>query len=184
MYTRLKILKKAKNDKENTILKFASILLLVSTNMFAVNSEKVYVSINGHDITASDIAASNPQVQFEILSKDKQRIFLQQLVQRELLGNRALQSDTIKTKEYKDKLKKTMRVLKQGLALQIWLKEVSQSIKITNKDIQEYFKHNQDVFTKGPELKASHILVNTEDEAKKIIQELKRSKDIKKTFTN
>jgi peptidyl-prolyl cis-trans isomerase C len=158
-------------------------LMLSNTSLMA--SEKVYATVNGDNITDADIALvlKDPRIKFETLPANNQKEILDQLIDRKILGNKALSTDIVNSKVYKDTLEKTLKTLKLDLALQIWIQELSRKIEVSDSDAKKYYTENKSRFQTQPELKASHILVKTEEEAKKIITSLEKSQDLKADFT-
>jgi parvulin-like peptidyl-prolyl isomerase len=86
--------------------------------------------------------------------------------------------DVVKSKLYKEELEKA----KQTLAYQIWIRDLSKTVQVTDKEVKAYYEENKKRFITPLELKASHILVEKESEAKEIIKTLSSSKDLKKDF--
>jgi parvulin-like peptidyl-prolyl isomerase len=170
-------------EVKKILLSSVATLMLATTSLTA--SDKVYVTVNGENITADDIALvlKDPRIQFETLPQNNQKQILDQLIDRKLLGKKALSTEVVNTKAYKETLEKTIKTLKLDLALQMWIQNLSNEIKVADKDAQKYYNDNKSRFQTQPELKASHILVKTEDEAKKIISKLKTSQDLKTDFT-
>jgi parvulin-like peptidyl-prolyl isomerase len=170
-------------EVKKILLSSVATLMLATTSLTA--SDKVYATVNGENITADDIALvlKDPRIQFETLPQNNQKQILDQLIDRKLLGKKALSTEVVNTKAYKETLEKTINTLKLDLALQMWIQKLSNEIKVADKDAQKYYNDNKSRFQTQPELKASHILVKTEDEAKKIISKLKTSQDLKVDFT-
>ena len=50
-------------------------------------------------------------------------------------------------------------------------------ISIDDKELKEYFENNKDTFAQDKQVKASHILVETEEEAKKIKDKLSKGEN-------
>ena len=171
--------------KKITAISFATAMLLSATTLSAKINEKVYAIVNGKNITGTDVAVAlkNQKVNFDTLPKESQKQILQQIVQKTLLGNKALNSEVVNEKFYKDTLKSAIQNMKEELALQIWMQKLSKKIKITDKEIQSFYNENKFRFVKPMELKASHILVKTKKEAKDIINKLNSSKSLKADFT-
>jgi parvulin-like peptidyl-prolyl isomerase len=170
-------------EVKKILLSSVATLMLATTSLTA--SDKVYATVNGENITADDIALvlKDPRIQFETLPQNNQKQILDQLIDRKLLGKKALSTEVVNTKAYNETLEKTINTLKLDLALQMWIQNLSNEIKVADKDAQKYYNDNKSRFQTQPELKASHILVKTEDEAKKIIAQLKDSKNLKADFT-
>lgn len=72
----------------------------------------------------------------------------------------------------------TVESLKSYLADQVKIQKVMdyifKDIKITDADIEKYYNENKAQFTQQPGAQLAHILVKTEDEAKKIKDELNK----------
>ncbi len=65
-------------------------------------------------------------------------------------------------------------IIRRGIIVSEYQKHFFDSIQITDEDAIEYFEQNKDMYI---QVKASHILVETEEEAKEIINELNSGKD-------
>lgn len=165
------------------LLSSVAVFTLSTSSLLA--ADKVYATVNGENITSADIALvlKDPRIKFETLPQNNQRQILDQLIDRKLLGAKALSTDVVNTKTYKDTLESTIKTLKLDLALQMWIQNLSKEVEVSDKDAKNYYNNNKARFQTQPEFKASHILVKTEDEAKKIINDLKGSKNLKADFT-
>jgi len=170
-------------DKK-TLLSMSAILIISGSNLLGANFEKTYATVNGEKITSSDIALAikDPRVNFDSLPKENQKQILDQIINKKLLETKAVKSDAIKDPIYKDTLEKTIKSLKKDLALQIWMQKISKNIVVTQKELKDYYNKNKTKLLQPEELKASHILVKDEQEAKKIINKLNRSKNLKADF--
>jgi len=170
---------------KKSILSLSAALILQSSTALASDVQKVYATVNGKTITGADISLvlKNPQLKFETLPADTQKNVLKGLVDKKLLGSIALNSDVTNEEIYKTTLKSTIENIKEELALQLWMQKESKNIIIKDKELKDYFKNNSEKFVKPIQLKASHILVKTKDEANTIIASLKKSKNLKADFT-
>lgn len=66
------------------------------------------------------------------------------------------------------------KAAKMKLAVDMWLKDRFNKIKISDRDVKEFYEKNKDLYFKTtPQIKARHILVKDEKEAQKLINELK-----------
>ena len=167
------------NIGKKTVL---GLCLSLSLSSIAIAQQnKTYVVVNGQKITSSDIAVAlrDPRVQFDKLQPAQQKQILNNIVEQTLLAQNAFRSDIVKTKEYKNELQK----LKQNLAYQLWMRDISKTIDVSDKELRSFYEQNKNKFIKPIELKASHILVATKEEAKKIIEQLSKAKDTKALFT-
>jgi parvulin-like peptidyl-prolyl isomerase len=62
------------------------------------------------------------------------------------------------------------------------MQKFSEEIKISEKEQKKFFNENKEKFTSTEELKARHILVKSEAEAKTLITTLNKAKDVEAKF--
>jgi len=66
------------------------------------------------------------------------------------------------------------KAAKMKLAVDMWIKNELNNIKISDKEAREFYEKNKDLYFKTtPKIKARHILVKSKEEAIKLINELK-----------
>jgi len=145
---------------------------------------KDYAEVNGQKITDQDlkfILHSLGGIDFNKLPKDRQKKIIDQAIERKLLSEKAIKDGIEKDEAYQ----MTLNAIKKDLALEIWMKKQFATVKVSEKEAKDFYDKNPDKF-KVPELvKARHILVKTEKEAKEIINELKKAgkgKKLEKKF--
>jgi len=143
-------------------------------------SAKTLVSVNGKPITQEEVDQELMQAtqgRFNQVPANRQAEFrqqvLKQLIGKELIYDDAKKSGITKSAEYKAEYKKLEQRMKKELAIQVWQKKLLDSIKISNKELKDYYKKNIDEFRQKESVHARHILVKTKAEAEKIINELK-----------
>lgn len=164
-------------QRSKLIALFGAVVLAGSTMMA---NDKVYATVNGENITDKDIATvlKDPRVKFENLKDAQKKQLLDSLIEQKLLADEAYKSDIPKTQEYKEELEQA----KKNLAFQIWLRDFAKTIKSTDAELKKFYDNNIYRLKTPEQYKASHILVKTEEEAKKIIGDLKKSKNLKDDF--
>lgn len=79
----------------------------------------------------------------------------------------------------------TKETLKENFKKQIIMdkviNEVTKNVKVTEKEAKDYYNQNQYMFTEKPnKIRVSHILVKTQDEAKKVKQRIDGGEDFAK----
>ncbi|MFT7860730.1 MAG: peptidyl-prolyl cis-trans isomerase [Sulfurimonas sp.] len=160
----------------NKAKKLLSVVLLAGT----IASAQTLVTVNGKSITQKDVDAElmrATQGRFNQVPAEKQAAFrqqvLQQLIGKELIFEDAKKNGVLKTKEYKTEYKKLEQRMKQELAIQVWQKQLLDGIKVSDKDLKKYYNDNKGEFNEPKSVHGRHILVEKEDEAKKIIAQLK-----------
>jgi len=165
-------------NKKTIISVVASLAL--SSSLFA-QTNKVYAVVNGENITASDIAVAlrDPRIKFDTLQEVQKKQVLDNIIEQKLLAQKAFKSGIVKSAEFKKELEK----VKQNLAYQIWIRDLSKTVEVTDKEVKAHYSKNKAKYITPLELKASHILVKTEKEANEIIKKLSKSKDKKISFT-
>ncbi|KEI94476.1 peptidylprolyl isomerase [Clostridium botulinum A2B7 92] len=71
--------------------------------------------------------------------------------------------------------------LKDQIVIEKVINEATKGVKVEDKDAQKYYNENQSMFTEKPNtMNVSHILVKTEDEAKKVKKRLDAKEDFAK----
>jgi parvulin-like peptidyl-prolyl isomerase len=166
------------------ILISTSLCGLLSTSLLAEPLNKVYATINGDTIKSSDIAMilKDPKINFDALPKENQKMVLDQIIDSKILASKAIKSDIVKSDTFKKNLEDRIKLIKEDLALQMWLVDMSKNITVTENDLKAFYEKNKDKFEQSEQFKANHILVQTEKEAQDIIEKLKKSKNVKDDF--
>lgn len=69
-------------------------------------------------------------------------------------------------------------LVKEQLIISHFKEKLTSNVKITDEEVKKYYDDNKAMFElPAPEIRASHILVDTENEAKKILAEIKTGAD-------
>jgi len=156
-------------------------IALVSTLLVGV-AYADYGTVNGEKITEDEIAQTlgQPGLTFDSLNPEMKQRVLDMVVDRKLLMQYA------KTKKIEDRaeFKEKMEMLKKELMLNLWIEDEIKKIEdsIKEADIKAEYEKNKDSYKVPAELKARHILVEKEEDAKAIIDELSKAKDVKAEF--
>lgn len=138
----------------------------------AVTKEDAAASVNGTYISKKTLE----NLEKEISERSQGQSFpkeqlLEELIQRELLIQQALQKQLDKSPDVLERLNTVRNSLLSQAALQDYLK----ANPVTDEEIKT--EYDTKMASAGSEYKARHILVKTEDEAKKIIAELDKGGD-------
>lgn len=135
---------------------------------------KVLAEVNSGSITTGDFdrelknlpeylkaMADTPQGRKEMLDT---------MVIRELILQQASKDGLDKGPEIEEKLQD----LRKRLVVESFLKKkVEVESKVSDEDMKKFYEQNKDKFKSGEQIKASHILVKTEKEAKELLAKLK-----------
>jgi peptidyl-prolyl cis-trans isomerase C len=165
--------------------KLIPLILLSSTLLVACNQDKAnetaITNVSKEDAVAvvNGIYISKDSLttlEAEIAQRSRGQSFpkeqlIDELIQRELLVQDAVQKQLDKTAEFTERLETIRKSLLSQVAVQNYLK----SNTITDEELKAEYDKNAS--KAGAEYKARHILVKTEDEAKQIIVELNKGAD-------
>lgn len=138
----------------------------------AVTKEDAVASVNGTYISKKTLET----LEKEIAERSQGQTFpkeqlLEELIQRELLIQQAVQKQLDKAPEVIERMATVRNSLLSQAALQDYLK----ANPVTDEEIKA--EYDSKMANMGSEYKARHILVKTEDEAKKLIAELEKGGD-------
>lgn len=156
---------------------------LVALQLCIVNSfaaDKVLATVGSENITTEDVnlLLKGQNITYDRLKDSDKQNVLNQLIDRKILSLTAYRTNIVNSKIYKETLEK----VKQDLALQLWMSNMIKDVVISETNIKSYYDTNKNKFKKPLELKAKHILVKSEKEAKDIIANLNKARDLKGEF--
>ena len=164
-------------------MKLVSKIALASIlSLTVANASDVLATVNGVAIDKSYVNGALKQQgkTFDQLPKPQQEQLLKRLIERELLVKSAKDDGIEKDPEYK----KALENFKKDLLIRTWMDKLYKKTLISDSEANTYYQEHKNDFKKPASVHARHILVKTEAEAKKIIDELKNLKGdaLKKKF--
>ncbi|MFN3479470.1 MAG: peptidylprolyl isomerase [Thermodesulfovibrionales bacterium] len=118
-----------------------------------------------------------PQIQKVFEGKEGREKFIDELVKKEMLYQEAKSRGLENDAEYKQKLEDFKKLTMISLLLQ---KEIEDKVKVGDNDAKAYYDSHKEEFTTNNQIRASHILVKTEEEAKSIFNDVKKGADFAK----
>lgn len=136
----------------------------------------ILAKVNDQVITVSQFEnriSKLPAHYQDAVSKNK-KVFLDELITDMILYEEAKKKKLDRDEEVAEIIEEAKRKIMIARLLQ---DEISDKIEITDEEIEVFYEANKAKFMDPEILRASHILVKTEDEAKRIKQELARSAD-------
>ena len=144
---------------------------MVGKPLKGLKDNTVLAEVNGKKITVKEL-----NYYLQGITGDK-RIRVQDLPAQHI---KKFVSDYVQTLELYNKKAKSIektpqfKAAEMKLAVDMWLKNRLDSIKISDKEAKAFYEKNKDIYFKTtPKIKARHILVKDEKEAQKLINELK-----------
>ncbi|QXE89867.1 peptidyl-prolyl cis-trans isomerase [Geomonas subterranea] len=134
----------------------------------------VLAEVNGANITDNDFykeqAALPPQLKPMTETPEGKKEMIDTMVVRELIMQQAAKDGIDKSPEVAAKLED----LKKRVIVEAFLKKkIEESGKVSDAEMQEYYNKNKDKFKSDAQIRASHILVKSEAEAKDVEKQLK-----------
>jgi peptidyl-prolyl cis-trans isomerase C len=133
---------------------------------------KVLAIAAGHEITEKDlnaIIARYPQEQRGALQNETQRKqLIDQLISFELMSKFGKEIELDKTQEYKDAIENISKEVITSMAIN----KILSDITVTDDEVKKYYEDNKETFGQPATVSARHILVETEEEAKKAKEEI------------
>lgn len=134
----------------------------------------VLAEVNGATITDTDFYKEQeslpPYLKPMTETPEGKREMLDTMMVRELILQQAKKDGIDKSPTVEAKLED----LKKRVIVEAFLKKkVEESANISDAELQEFYNKNKDKFVTGEQIRASHILVKSEAEAKEIQKQLK-----------
>jgi len=163
-------------------------LLLVAVALFCACTKQgeqkssAYIAKVGSEvITQEDVNRElkglPPQIQGMFSGPEGAEKFADELVKREMLSQEAKKKGFDNDAEYKKKVEEFKKLTLISLLLQ---KEIEEKSKVTDKDVKDYYEAHKAELTTNNQVRASHILVKNEEEAKKILDQVRKGADFAK----
>lgn len=138
---------------------------------------KTLAIVNGVEIKAEEMGkvmmAMPDQAKQQLANPQARRGLLDEMVNRELLYTDALDRKLDESEEFLTLLEEAKRNLLQQFAVD----QAVKGAKVSDADAMEYYEKNKDMFKTEEEVRARHILVKEEEEARKIADEIKTGKE-------
>lgn len=144
----------------------------------AADNAKVVAKVDGQDVTEGDLATAMQDLgrALQNVPEDKRKgVALQRLIEMKVLSAQAIKDGLDKTPDFKARL---ANITSQLLTSEYVKVKVEGAV--TDAELEERYKKEIAGFDPPEEVKASHILVKTEDEAKAILEALGKGGDFAK----
>ena len=139
-------------------------------------SEKILAVSAGHEITEQElkdlIANYSPEQQIYLSSPQAKDEVLEQLIGFYLFAKMAEEEKIKESKEYKETLAK----MENELASHMAATSVIDKVTLEDGEAKAFYDNNPAQFTADAQVKAKHILVEKEEDANKIADEIKAGK--------
>lgn len=145
---------------------------VVSPDQEQVDPEMVLAIVGDASIKVRDvdavIATLNPQQQFMFATDYGRARVLDELINKELFYLYAQDQKIEENEEFQKDLENVRKSLMTNHALKLLLRDVT----VSEEEVKSYYEENKAEFSEPEQVKASHILVESEDMAIEILAEL------------
>ena len=151
-------------------------LIVALVSGFAANAQdKVIAKVNGRAITEADMRLAEIEIQNELASyppATRRRVVVEFLVQNELFAAAAAKADVASSSAFKDRQQYWER-----RSLRDSYFETNIRSSITDAAARAFYDEQVKRYSGEPQVRASHILVASEDEAKAIFEQIAHDGD-------
>jgi len=136
----------------------------------------VVATVNGKNITADllDKVMQQAPAGTPVADPAAKRGVLEKLIEVEVVAQEAEKQGMADTDEFKLNME---MLRKQQLYVSLMRKAVIDSVKVTPEEVKAAYEKDKAKYVASEEVQASHILVDTEEEAKKIKEQLDKGAD-------
>ncbi|MCC7203393.1 MAG: peptidylprolyl isomerase [Nitrospirae bacterium] len=157
-----------------SVVSFSSISCKQKEAVKGADSGQILAKINNTEITLSDFnerLKEYPTVAHGgNLDLETKKGFLDNLIVRELLYQEAIHKGLDKEKETADMLEE---MKKRILVEKFFKKELEEDMKISDEELKKYYDEHPEEAKAPVEVRASHILLKTKEEAEGILKKLR-----------
>lgn len=159
-------------QKKYVALALLAIMLTSPAQVMAEGKDGVAAVVNGEKITVAEIKDAydaNPQLKGRVPFKDFYDKAVDGFISGKIIYQEAMKDKVTETPAYK----KQLELAKQELARKIYL-ENQVDKKVSDKDVKKLYDEYKSTFKAEKEVKAKHILVDSDAKAKEVIAKLKK----------
>src|SRR5690242_19584824 len=141
---------------------------------------KILAIVNGQKITEGDLEATIARFPSErqsyLKTEGGKKQLLDEIISFELIYNYAKDSGIENSEEYINQLE----AVKKEILTQAAISSIMSQVVVADKEIEDYYNANKDMFVEPEMVTAKHILVQTEEKAKDILNEIKNGMSFEK----
>jgi len=136
------------------------------------------VSIDGDAITLEEFNKDLDKIPMNmkmlVATQSGKKTYLDRLIMKKLLLREAAKSKIEDEKDFQNRLSD----IKEQLLIESLLKKkIAADSQLTDNDMKKYYDANKEKFKKEKEINTRHILLKTDEEAKQVMERLKKGED-------
>jgi len=167
------------------------IMLLALTSSFLLS--KTLATVNGHKITDSLLSPD-----YANLTEEQKSNLIDQLIKEEVIYANLLKGPDAKSTEFQQAFKQQkelieqqygkslnseqLRSIKGSIAVSLYQQKEFKKVKVKEQEMSSIYKNNPDSFRYENSIEIANIIIPDEATAKKILNKLKKSKNLDKDF--
>lgn len=137
-----------------------------------MDNKTVLAQIGSYEVTQADLdhmmANLNPQVSQNFQGEEGKKALLEELVNQKLIYIEAMENNIHEEEKYKADFEK----LVENFTTQYAIQRLINSVSVTHEELEEYYNNNQESFKSPEKVKASHILVDSEELASELQRQI------------
>ncbi|MCX8132198.1 MAG: peptidylprolyl isomerase [Clostridia bacterium] len=137
-----------------------------------MSNNQVLATVGDRQITQGDVEfllkTLDPQSSKRLDSPNGRKRVLQELINQELFFLDAIEKGIDNDAAYKAEIEK----MKTSYLKQYAISKLLANITVSDKEISDYYEQNKQLFVNQESIKASHILVSSEEKASEILSEI------------
>lgn len=137
-----------------------------------MNNNKVVATVGNREITDLDIQlllrSIEPQKAMQLQNEEGQKRLVDELINQELFYLDAIENELEKDELYQKELQRVVENFLKHYAIQ----QLISTVKIEEKEVEDFYSTHTEQFQKPATTKASHILVDSEEKVEEILKEL------------
>jgi len=138
-----------------------------------MEDNKILATVNGKNITEQDayyfLNQLSPQVAIQFRTPDGIKNLVNELINQELFYLQAIEDELDKEENFIQQLER----IKKQVLIQYAVEKLFSSIVVEDEEISNYYMNHRESFVIPEKVRASHILVDSLDEANEILNQLK-----------
>lgn len=147
----------------------AAAVVHLSSGPLSADDSKVVAKVDGVAITEKDVSLAEAEIGQQLASlpqEARRRVLVEFLIENELLAKKGQAEDVASTEAYTDRL----AYWKRRSLREAYFEKIQS--EISEADLRQFYDENLKEAGGGEEVRASHILVENEDKAKGIYEQL------------
>jgi len=132
---------------------------------------KLIAIVDGREVRESDfnlLMNNLGQNAAYFQGEEGRKKLVEELIMHEMVYSDALENELEKDEEFIN----VMNVMKKSMLQQYGLSKILNQVTASDEEILEYYEKNKKLFVTGEIVRASHILVDTEEKANEILEDI------------